>query len=139
MDRRKGDRYHKDPNIIPHDDPVLVEHYAEILAVFPDAVIVRKNDVVRFKQDTLMDFFCEAPRHQYPGAPDLNEVVIKYFNGQFTYYEMMLFWQRIGYSLSGYRDVFGPAIDKLFKDGKCLLQNGLLVDRESIKCEFLNS
>lgn len=134
MERRKTDKIIQ-PELLSHDDPILVNNYAEIVSCFPQAQIIRNDDgIVRFRENKLMRFFCDAGKGEmvsfdpykeapaeFSGAPTLNDIVKKYYNGSFSMEELMLFYQDIGYSLSGYLDIFGEEIDLMFKEGRQLL------------------
>ncbi len=159
--RRKDDHYQRRDRLT-HEDPVLVEHYADVIAAFPDAVIVKdEHGTIRFAQNKVMRFFCDAGVEEivswgemrpgstrsanatlnemraaivrkpapYPGAPTMNDLISRYFDGDFTCEELMLFYQGIGYSLSGFLECWGEEVTRLYKAGLCLLANGDVVER----------
>lgn len=115
MDKRKNERY-VGPKLVPHDDPILTKHYADVLAVFPDAQFVMDGKVLRFRTNSLMRFFCDA-HETYRGAPSMNDIVGEYFRGSFTINEMMQFAQDIGYSVGGFLELHSDEVTRMYKKG----------------------
>lgn len=92
--------------IVSHDDPVLREHYADILVAFPNAVIcLDGGGVLRFRQSALARWI--------GNHISLNEMVIDCQRGEFPIEELIQFYMDMGYSLSGFVDVFGDEITAL--------------------------
>lgn len=56
------------------------------------------NNVLRFKKNECMCYLCDRI--------DLNKMWIDFYKGTFTKKEFMQFYRDIGYSLSGYLDIW---------------------------------
>lgn len=88
--------------MIPHDDPVIVEHYADLLKTQPaDVAIIETDDgVYRFQEDKLIRWTCDH-------GVSLNDMCVAFQRGHFSLEEYMRYYRGLGYSLSGFAEVFG--------------------------------
>ena len=78
--------------------------YPELAAQFPNAQVVRLNKVYRFKAKPLMRWLADHV--------DLNALcVAAQTDGGFSMAEYMQFYQDIGYSLSGFVEVFADHME----------------------------
>lgn len=113
--------------IIPHDDPILLEHYSELVRLFPNAVFIEDaQGVYRFQRNALIDWIVERDRERAEASPRdrygdthylLNDMARAYHgDAPFTLAEYMQFNQDMGYSLGGYYEVFEPQIRDLMKE-----------------------
>ncbi len=93
--------------IVPRDDPVLVQHYADLLATQPaDAVIVETPDkVYRFQSDPLLMYLHVS--HKI----DLNRMCMHHQKGVLSLSDYMRYYRGIGYSLSGFIEIFGDSLE----------------------------
>ncbi len=104
--------------VLPKDDPHLVEHYSDYLALFPDACFVQdKHGTYRFKENKVVSWLL--------ANTSLNNIVIAYqggahHEGSVSMDELMMLYQDIGYSLSGYGDVFGEEMADMQRRGDVL-------------------
>ena len=91
---------------LPKDDSVLQESYGPILAACPNAEFVKDdNNVYRFRRKCLANWLCDHT--------NLTELRLAYLRGQVPRDEYMQFYQDIGYSLSGFWDVFEKEIAEM--------------------------
>lgn len=121
MKRRYNDRgrkLRKDEKLVPRDDPRLVRDYPDIVAVFPHAEFVSTreegidNPVLRFRENKLTRWLVDS------GQVDLTNLSIEYERGLFSIDEAMEFWQGLGYSLSGFLEIFGDEVARRYKRQK---------------------
>ena len=112
--------------IVPKDDPCLNKHYAKLVALFPNATFIcDDNGVYRFQTKPLMRWICDRMsedfeymwmRNRVECPCSLNSMAKAYHRKEFSLEEYMQFYMNIGYSLSGFYEVFGDEIDILMKD-----------------------
>lgn len=84
----------------PYERDILEEHY-------PEAVgheVVSDSGVLRYKQKPLMRWLADAVC--------LNEMCIAYARGKFSLEEYMQFYRDMGYSCSGFMDIFAGKIEE---------------------------
>lgn len=125
MDRRKDDLPEYEPKLLPRTDPILVEHYADIMAVFPDAEFVKTpDDVIRFRENKLFAWILDKAMDGEKGRLSLNDVARAYFKGEFSMDRLMDFYQGIGYSLSGFLDIFHEEVTRMEETGRVLRAGG---------------
>jgi hypothetical protein len=67
----------------------------------PQPVGIDEHGVIRFKRNAIVDFLVRDMRPGY----DMNTIVTKYHRGEFSYEDLVQFYQLIGYSISGYGDL----------------------------------
>jgi len=97
---------------VPHDDPVLVEHYKDILQLFPQAEIIRdKDETLRFRRNKVIDYVVQCS-HDIP-LIDLNQIGRLYHSGLFSVHDVMEYYMLMGYSLCGFEEVFGNEMDEM--------------------------
>lgn len=92
--------------IVPKDDVTLLEHYGDLITIQPASVMIIEDErgVYRFAQNQLYCWLLEN------GEVDLNSMCIAYQMGHFTLEEYMEFYRGIGYSLSGFEEIFGDVL-----------------------------
>lgn len=97
--------------IVPRDDPIIVEHYADLMKTQPNHAVVIEDDdgTYRFQGDPLIRDLVTTKR------VDLNQMCIDFQRGLLPLESYMAFYRGLGYSLSGFVEVFG---DHLWPDGK---------------------
>lgn len=100
------------------------EDMADLAKIFHHQVVLTEGGVIRWKENKLVkllvgDYETGCPFHtpakwmgamvnrNHLGAVDLNGLSILRNKGAFTLEEYMKFYMGMGYSLSGYGDVFG--------------------------------
>lgn len=114
--------------IVPIEEVANAEWYvdmAELAIIFNHEVIEDKHGTWRWKENALTDLIydhcpSQTPSYrdlpEYPTAQkrdhvrsclDLNELWRDLHRGLFTIEEMMKFYMQMGYSLSGFGEVFG--------------------------------
>jgi hypothetical protein len=69
------------------------------------------NGTIRFKKNEIVDFLLEH------GTVDLNRLWLMLYKKQFSVDDMIQFYQLIGYSVSGFGDIFNKQEDKYSEDG----------------------
>jgi len=68
----------------------------------PNQPLVRDDQgVIRFKRNAIVDFLVRDMRPGY----DMNTIVTKAREGEFSNEDLVQFYQLIGYSVSGYSDL----------------------------------
>jgi hypothetical protein len=109
--------------IIPLSEVAATEHYADmakLAVIFNHDIIETYTGTWRWRENGLV---CHLHRGQGPfydgkvytgdpkntrrGSIDLNILWLDLLHGKFTVEEMMKFYMQIGYSLSGYEEVWG--------------------------------
>lgn len=93
---------------VPKDDPLLVREYAKLMSMLPNCQVVKDGSVYRFKRNRLYRWLSDRI--------DLNELWISYYNKEVRLKEIVAFYQGMGYSLSGFEEVFGGLVDLLYVD-----------------------
>lgn len=94
--------------------------------LFNHSIIVDQYGTYRFKQNKLVNHIlddclfytpvgdpdvCKGPR--YRGKLDLNELWVDFYKRKFDVWEMAQFYMGIGYSISGFCDVFSKKAHEL--------------------------
>lgn len=89
--------------LVPRDDKALVSDYADLMATQPpDAVVIEDlNGVYRWQEDGLIRWLSDIDQL------DLNAMCVAFQRGAFTLDEYMRFYRGLGYSLSGFIEIFG--------------------------------
>lgn len=127
MDRRKNDKrrvtYQEGMRPVLRTDRTLVNHYADVLQVFPDAEFVMDGKVLRFRPKGIVNWLLNDVRSGGAGV-DLNEMAKAYQLGHFSMDEYMEFYQGIGYSVSGFLDIFHEEVARLVKLKRVVLAGG---------------
>ena len=94
--------------ILPHDNAALVKHYSWALKLFPNATFIKdKEGVIRFRQNRILDYLFTQ------GKLDVNEVLILTCEGVFNRHDVMALYMDLGYSLSGFTEIFGLDLDDM--------------------------
>ena len=98
--------------ILSKDDPELLEHYGNLVNYFPNATFIEdESGVYRFKSNKLIRWLIDNAHECGRKCPvNLNSMAIAYDHGVFTLEEYMKFYQDLGYSLSGFMEIFGDEI-----------------------------
>jgi hypothetical protein len=112
---------------LSHTDPQLQEHYGDLLRVFPEAkFVVDEQGTYRFQPDPLLTHLVHAD----PRYVDLNRLWrdLGSPDAGFDIWDMARFYQNIGYSLSGFLDVFEHRLPPLKKtaEGPDVTHTGLI-------------
>lgn len=84
-----------------------------MLSAFPNAIYIASYEdpkqpggVYRFMEKPIMRWMCD-------NGVDLNAMCIAHEEGDFSLKEYMQFYMDIGYSLCGFSEIFGGAIDRM--------------------------
>lgn len=109
--------------VIPVEEVLASEWYndmGELATIFNHEVVEMNDGVWRWRPNTLVDLMQSGDcgmhegewqgalvNRMFRGAVDLNDLWVDYYRGRFTAEELMKFNMQIGYSLSGYAEVFG--------------------------------
>lgn len=92
----------------------LLEDY-KWLKLFPDYIIdgikADKNGTFRFPSNRIIRYLIDSSRHNE--LTDLNNIWALYNIESFSRREMMELYMQIGYSLTGFEEVFGGALDEM--------------------------
>lgn len=89
--------------VVPRDDPFLKEHYPWMLDHAPEHDIVEMKDgIYRWKPN-------ELQRH-LADVCCLNDLCTAYHEGKFTTEQYQKFNRDMGYSLSGYDEIWGDIL-----------------------------
>jgi hypothetical protein len=70
-------------------------------------IIEDEHGTYRYEQNRLIDWLWRS------GKVDLNVMRIAYCHGAFSREEYMQFYRDMGYSLSGFEEIFGEELDKM--------------------------
>jgi len=110
--------------VIPHDELARHAHYgdmAELSRIFAHPAVEMDDGVWRWEADPLVRHltggsapFYEGGRYGYGtrtirGSVDLNALWVDFHHGAFPVESLMKFYMGMGYSLSGFGEVFGQA------------------------------
>lgn len=96
---------------IPRDDPALVEHYGDILKMFPDAQFSRDQiGTIRFRPRPLACWLMERI--------NLDRLWCAWLNKEFSRDEMFKFYMDNGYSVCGFTELFAEYLDEMEAEGK---------------------
>ncbi len=83
--------------VVPHDDPVVLKYYADVVSRWPDCQIVKdEHGTYRFKANRLFRCLVDS------GDVSLNRLAVFYDRGYFPIDEYAEFNMGLGYSLSGF-------------------------------------
>ena len=98
--------------IVPHDDPVLVKDYSDLMEKMPADVIIVETEggVYRFKENSLVCWLTTPVPPTDNVLVDLNLLYIAYDRGAFTLEDYMAFYRDMGYSLCGFIEIFGSEL-----------------------------
>lgn len=96
-----------EPKVLSRDDPALLEHYGWALRLFPKATFVRTPDgVIRFQGNRIFRYLIDNQK-----VVDLNKLWVEACCGKFTLKEMMDLYIGLGYTLSGFVDIFPDGLN----------------------------
>lgn len=94
--------------IVPHDQ---VPEWAERQVSITDHSIVKDEEgTLRYQENTLITWLHDIYHI------DMNNLWVAYRRKVFTRDEFMQFYRDIGYSLSGFEEVWGDALDEMVPD-----------------------
>ena len=93
--------------VISDDDIPDWAHFAVGLTEHP--VIRDDQGVLRYQASRIHRWLCDHI--------DLNEMAVAYQHGAFSRDEFMQFYRDIGYSLSGFEEVWAEVLDMLQEEG----------------------
>lgn len=87
---------------IPWDDPKLIENYPDIVDRYSKsaAIVIEDSDGIwRFKSNDIV-------RHIIDNYKILNDLWVAFHDNKYSLEDMEVFYQQMGYSLSGFLDIF---------------------------------
>lgn len=109
--------------VIPLEEVAAADYYgdmAELAVIFNHEIVEMRDGIWRWRPNTLIcltqsgdcgmhegEWEGAMKTRQFRGAINLNDLWGDYYRGRFTCEELMKFNMQIGYSLSGYGEVFG--------------------------------
>jgi len=83
----------------------IPECYNDHLLLSAHPIVMTDIGTIRYKTNNAIRWCCDHI--------DLNEMCIAFNYGAFTEEEYMQFYRDIGYSLCGFEEIFGDAMDRL--------------------------
>jgi hypothetical protein len=83
--------------------PKIQEDYGDLLALYPDHPISRYNGAVRWVSNPLMRWIGHH-------GMIMNDMAVAYQHGIFSLDDYTKFYRDIGYSLSGFIEIFGEEL-----------------------------
>jgi hypothetical protein len=104
--------------IIPNKEVAKKSYYADMAIlsrIFDHPIIEDCDGIWRWKANQLTEYILGRPKGSscYPYKIDLNDLCIQWHEGKFSLEEYMKWQMDIGYSLSGFSEIFNQDLIEL--------------------------